>query len=341
MTGGPNRIRWGILSTANIGVKRFIPGAQKSGNGVVLAIASRDRARAEKVAAQLQIPRAYGTYQELLADPDVDAIYNPLPNSLHAEWTLAAAAAGKPVLCEKPLALDAGQARSMIEGCRERGVLLMEAFMYRFHPQHQLVQRLIEAGAVGEVRFVRSNFMFMLEPFPKSNVRLSAPLGGGALMDVGCYCVNAARMVFGREPLAGSALWDVRAEFGVEISLAGVLEFSEGGLATFDCGFRAPGQGAYTVVGSLGQIEVPNAFVPAPTPVKVRVTGPSGLEEHEVGGVDQYQLEAEEFADALITGRPLRIPAEDALGTLAAIEALTDSARADGRRQPVGGPVRE
>ena len=329
------QIRWGILSTANIGVKRFIPAATNSRNGVVTAIASRDLRRAREVADGLAIPTAYGSYEELLLDPTVDAIYNPLPNSLHAEWTMKAAAAGKPVLCEKPLALNPAEAALMIDACRQRGVLLMEAFMYRFHPQQALVRSLIADGTIGELRFVRAAFTFMLEPFPPANVRLQAELGGGALMDVGCYAVNAARMLFGEEPVGASAQWDFRSEFGVEVSLVGVLDFGAGRFATFDCGFRAPGRGSYTAVGSRGQIEVPDAFVPQPVDLTVRVTSGSGTSEHRVPGVDQYQLEAQEFADALLTGRPLRIPAEDALGTLRAIEALHRSAAAEGVRQAI------
>lgn len=332
----PEMIRWGILSTANIGVKRFIPGASKSRNGLVQAIASRELSRAEEVARQLEIPTAYGSYEELLADPEVDAIYNPLPNNLHAEWTIKAAEAGKPVLCEKPLALNVAEAEGMIEACRRLGVPLMEAFMYRLHPQHHLVRSLIDQGLIGEILLVRSSFTFMLEPFPEHNVRLRPDLGGGALMDVGCYAVNAARMLFGSEPLGGSALWDFREEFGVEVSLAGVLDFGSGRFASFDCGFRAPGRGSYTVVGSRGQIEVPDAFVPQPEEVVVRVSVPAGTEEHRVPGVDQYQLEAEEFADALLSGRPPAIAADDALGTLRVIEALHRSARRDGLRQPIG-----
>jgi predicted dehydrogenase len=329
------QVRWGILSTANIAVKRFIPGASLSRNGVVAAIASRDLDRALDVAESLAIPRAYGSYEELLDDPEVDAIYNPLPNSLHAEWTIKAAAAGKPVLCEKPLALDADQAQQMIESCRSHGVLLMEAFMYRFHPQQARVVELIESGAIGEVRFVRAAFTFMLEPFPAANVRLSSELGGGALMDVGCYCVNASRMLFREEPTWVSAQWDLRPEFGVEVSLAAILGFSGGRLAIFDCGFRAPGQGTYTVVGSRGQIEVPNAFVPAACDVTIRLTTGAELREEQIRGVDQYQMEAEEFADALLRDRPLRIGPDDALGTLRTIAALHRSARQGGGREPV------
>ncbi|BDE08029.1 deoxyfructose oxidoreductase [Vulcanimicrobium alpinum] len=328
------RIRWGVLSTANIGLKRFIPGAAASRNGVVTAIASRDAARARDAATRLGIAHAYGSYEELLADPEIDAIYNPLPNSLHAEWTLATASAGKHVLCEKPLAIDAAQAQQMIDGCRERGVLLMEAFMYRFHPQHARVRALRDAGAIGELRAVRSAFTFQLEPFPPQNVRLRSELAGGALMDVGCYAVNAARMLFGEEPQWASAQWDHRAEFGVEVTLAGVLGFSDARMAAFDCGFRAWGQGSYAAVGTRGQIDVPNAFVPNGETTIV-VSDGSGRRTETVPAVDQYQLEAEEFADAILNDRPLRIPPDDALGTLRAIEALRASARAGGVRTEI------
>jgi predicted dehydrogenase len=329
------RIRWGILSTANIGIKRFIPGAQASRNGIVAAIASRDGARAREVAARLGIGRAYGSYEALLADPELDAIYIPLPNSLHAEWTAKAAAAGKPVLCEKPLAADAAQARRMIDRCASLGVPLMEAFMYRFHPQHARVRELIDAGTIGELRAVRTAFTFLLEPFPLQNVRLKADLAGGALMDVGCYTVNAARMLFGEEPAWASAQWDFREEFGVEVTLAGVLGFSDNRMATFDCGFRAAGQGYYVAAGTKGQIEVLNAFVPQPQDVSILVTDANGRREERIAGVDQYRLEAEEFADALLEHRPPRIPPSDAIGTLRAIEALHRSARAAGLRQDV------
>jgi predicted dehydrogenase len=225
----------------------------------------------------------------------------------------------------------------MIDGCRERGVLLMEAFMYRFHPQHARVRELIDSGVIGDLRFVRSAFTFMLEPFQAANVRLQRDLAGGALMDVGCYAVNAARMLFGEEPQWASAQWDYRPDFGVEVSLAGILGFSDRRTATFDCGFRAAGQGAYTAVGTAGQIDVPTAFVPDPVDTLVRTVTREGSREERVAGVDQYQLEAEEFADALLAERPLRVPPEDALGTLRAIEALHRSAAADGRREPVAG----
>jgi predicted dehydrogenase len=330
-----DRIRWGILSTANIGLNRFIPGAAASSNGVVAAIASRDSARAQAAAARLGIPRAQGSYEALLADPEIDAIYNPLPNSMHAEWTLKAAEAGKPILCEKPLAVDATEAAAMVEDCRARGVLLMEAFMYRFHPQHARVRRLLDEGAIGDLQAVRSAFTFMMRSLDPANVRLQRDLAGGALMDVGCYTVNAARMLFGEEPRWASAQRDYRDEFGVEVMMAGVLGFSGGRMATFDCGFLAAGQGWYMAAGTQGQIEVLNAFVPGTADTTILVTDAGGRREELVPGVDQYQLEAEEFAGALLQGRPLRIPPEDAVANMRAIDALQRSARADGARTDV------
>ena len=330
------RIRWGILSTARIGVHRFIPGVARSRNGVVAAIAGRDEARARAVAADLGIPRAYGSYQALLDDPEVDAIYNPLPNSMHAEWTLRAAEAGKPILCEKPLTVDAAEAAALVADCERHGVLLMEAFMYRFHPQHARVRALIAAGAIGELRAVLAAFTFAMRALDPQNVRLQADLAGGAQLDVGCYAVNAARMICAAEPVSALATWDFRAKFGVEVALAGVLEFPEHRMATFDCGFQAAGQGWYRAVGSTGTIEVPMAFVPD-TAAETLVILPdaNGRHEERIAGVDQYALEAEEFADCLLEGRPPRYPAADAVANMRAIDALYRSARADGLRQNV------
>lgn len=330
-----DRIRWGILSTANIAVKRFIPGVAKTRNGVVVAIASRNPTRAREVAAKLEIPRSYGSYEELLADPEIDAIYNALPNSMHAEWTVAAARAGKPVLCEKPLAVDPHEARAMIDACRDANVPLMEAFMYRFHPQHAVVRELIDSGAIGEVRFVRSAFTFMLEPFDPLNVRVQRDLAGGALMDVGCYCVNAARMIFGEEPQWASAQSDLRDDFGVDVSSAGILGFSRDRTSIFDCGFRAAGPGFYSVGGTTGSITVPDAFVPDFGERTILVSNRSGTRVETVPGADHYAREAEVFADTLLTGQPLPIPPEDAVGTLRAIAALKGSARALGLRTEV------
>jgi predicted dehydrogenase len=330
----PERVRWGILGTANIAKKRFMPGVAASSNGTLAAIASRDLHRAQEAAKPYPGMQAFGSYEALLASADVDAVYVSLPNSLHAQWTKKAADSGKAVLCEKPLASSPGEAAEMVKYFSDRGVPLMEAFMYRFHPQHAYVREAIDAGHVGDVRFVRSAFTFMLEPFPASNVRLQADLAGGALMDVGCYCVDAAHMLF-REPATwASAQWDFRPEFGVEVSLAGILGFSDGRTAVFDCGFRASGQGLYSVAGTAGSIECANAFVPQ---AAVRVSVESGGNRHDerIDAVDQYALEAEAFAASVLARTPVPLPPSNAVETLRSIEALRRSAMAGGRREAV------
>jgi xylose dehydrogenase (NAD/NADP) len=331
-----DRLRWGVLSTARIGTNRFIPGVQSSRNGVVAAIASRDLARAQQAATRLGIPRAYGSYEELLADPAVDAIYNPLPNSMHAAWTLACAQAGKPILCEKPLAATAAEAAAMVEGCRNLGVPLMEAFMYRFHPQHMRVRTLLDQGAIGALRSVRAAFTFQMEPLDPNNVRLKADLAGGAVMDVGCYAINACRMLFQEEPVWASAQFDRRDEFGVEVMAACILGFSDRRMAIFDAGFRAAGNGWYMAAGATGQIEVFTAFTPVGD-TTIRITTPEAVREEHFAAVNQYQLEAEEFADALQHGRPFRVPAEDGVATMRVIDALRQSAATAGVRVVVQG----
>jgi len=331
------KIRWGVLGTANIAIKRFIPGVRASSNGIVSAIAARELSRAEAIATQLEIPRGYGSYEALLADPEIDAIYIPLPNAMHAEWTIAAARRGKPVLCEKPLAIDALEAQHVVDECARLGIALMEAFMYRFHPQHARVRELIASGAIGDVRAVRAAFMFLLEPLSGKNVRLSGGLAGGALMDVGCYAVNASRMLFGEEPQWASAQWDFREELGVDVALSGVLGFSDTRMATIDCSFRASGKSSYQVAGTRGRIEVLDAFTPdAASDVTILVTDAAGARRTQtLPGIDQYRAEAEAFADALLNDREVPIPPSDAVANMQAIDALKNSARLNGLRDRV------
>jgi predicted dehydrogenase len=330
------QIRWGILSTANIARKAFVPGVAASKNGTVVAIASRSVEKAQEAATQLGIPAAYGSYEALLADPGVDAVYIGLPNNLHAEWTMKAADAGKPVLCVKPLARDAAEAQRMADYCAAKGVPLMEAFMYRFHPQQARVRELIDDGTIGDLRAVRLAFTFLLEPFNPANVRLQGDLAGGALMDVGCYCVNAARMLFGEEPQWASAQWDFRPEFGVEVALVGTLGFSDGRMAIFDCGFRATGNGWYMAAGTHGTIECTTAFVPRdPSGCSLLIASRGERREERIDAVDQYRLEAEAFGRALLAHEPVPIAPSDAVANLRAIEALHRSAKAGGTREPV------
>src|SRR2546428_6081014 len=242
-----DRLRWGTTSTARIGIRRVIPALRRSRTGTAVAIASRDLARAREIAAKFQIPRAHGSYEALLADPDVDAVYNPLPNTLHPEWTIRAARAGKHVLCEKPLAIDARQAQTMVDAGRAAGVLLQEAFMYRFHPQITELRRLVASGAVGVPWLARSAFTFSVGS--DDDIRLNPALGGGGLLDVGCYCVSISRLLMG-EPKAVTASGAF--EHGVDVRLAGLLSFAAGA-GRFDYGLAFSTRMVSLVHEQLGQ----------------------------------------------------------------------------------------
>ncbi len=314
-------IRWGILSTAKIGRGRVIPAIHKSRNGVVAAVASRDAQRAKDFAAANDIPTAYGSYEELIADPNIDAIYNPLPNSEHAAWSIACAEAGKPTLCEKPLASDAAEAQTMVDAFAARGVLFAEAFMYRFHPQTEAVLDLLRAGFLGELRCISSTFTFTIDR--ESNIRLSKGLAGGALMDVGCYCVNVMRLMTGEEPVAARAFARIGAASGVDETLTGLLDFPSGVVGHFDCSFRAMNTNRYSLHGTHGRIEVEPGFAPEPDAQAVIRTWRDGRpDEIVIPPADQYQRMVEDFADALLLGRPPRYAPQDAVANMAALDML-------------------
>ncbi len=324
------RLRWGVLGAANIARRKVIPAIAASSNGAMVAIASRDRARGQALATELGIARVHDSYEALLADSEIDAVYNPLPNSLHAEWTVRAAEAGKAVLCEKPLARDAAEAASMAAACARRKAPLMEAFMYRFHPQNVRVRELLAQGAIGEVGAVRAGFGFRMDPLDPSNVRLRRELAGGALMDVGCYAVNASRMLFDAEPIAAVAWRDQDERFGVDVALAGVLEYpgpSGGRFATIDCSFKAGYSGWYTVVGSEGVIEAPRAYTPQGDETVIVITDAQNRRREErFAGVDQYRLMVEAFAEAVLSGAPVPCPPDDAVRNMRAIDLLVRAA---------------
>ena len=250
-------LQWGILGCARISRTGLIPGIRASTTGRLVAIASRDRAKADAWSAEFAIPRAFGSYDDLIASPEVQAVYIPLPNELHRPWALAAAEAGKHVLCEKPLALDASEAQAIASHCHAHGVILMEAFMWRHQPRTAELRRLIADGAIGELRLIRASFSFLIEP---GDWRHDPARGGGSLWDVGCYGVNAARLFADAEPEAVSAL----AHFGptrVDLSLSASIRFPSGVLGQVDCSFEQPLRCALELVGSTGAIEVPEAFI--------------------------------------------------------------------------------
>ncbi len=325
-------LQWGVLGVAGIALRAVIPAIQHSANGRLLAIASRTHEKAADAAAQLGIPRAYGSYEALLADPEVEAVYIPLPNSMHREWTLRCAEAGKHVLCEKPMALRAADAEEMIAACARRGVTLMEAFMYRFHPRTLRVAELAAQGALGEVRLVRASFTFRVGS--SGNIRLDPGLGGGGLYDVGCYCVNVSRVLLG-EPTTVFAFGGAGTS-GVDEVLGGVLCFEGDRIALIDCGLALSRRQEYEVIGTAGHMTVPLAFLPGVAAAEIHLVKDQERTAQAVPGVDQYQLMVEHFADAAQNGAALRLPPEDAVDNLRVIEALYRSL-ASGCAEEVGG----
>jgi xylose dehydrogenase (NAD/NADP) len=323
------KIRWGVISTANIGRAAVIPAIQASRNGELVAVAGRDAGKAEAFAAKLGIPRAYGSYEALLATEDIDAVYIPLPNSLHREWTLRAAEMGKHILCEKPLGLTAQECLDMEAAADRNQVKLMEAFMYRFHPRTEKVLEMVRAGRLGELRMIHSAFTFRLTR--PDNIRLKPELGGGSLMDVGCYCVNISRTAAGAEPVEVQALarWS---QSGVDEQMVGTLRFANGLLAQFDCALTLERREVYELAGTEALLSVPAAFLPGEEDAAIQETRSRGsLEQHVTHGVDEYRLMAEHFADCILQDRPPRYPASEAAANMRVIEALYRSAREDGR----------
>ena len=328
------KIQWGILSTANIGIKRVIPAILSGERGAIAAIASRDAARAAEIAARFAIPRSHGSYQALLNDPAVDAIYNPLPNHLHVEWTVKALHAGKHVLCEKPLGLNAPETQAIIDARDRSRKQVIEAFMVRHHPQWHRVRALVRAGRIGEVRCIQSAFLFtMLDP---NNVRNRAELGGGALYDVGCYPLVTARYIFGAEPTRLIALLDRHANLGVDTLTSGLLEFPGGGQLLFSSAFRAAAYQRVTILGSDGRIDMPVPFTPAKD-LACRIIIDSGksldgasAEIEDFPAVDQYALQCDAAAAVFLGETPQEFPIEDGVATMRCIDALYRSA-ASGR----------
>ena len=313
--------RWGVLGTARIN-RSVIPPIRASSRHALVAVASRDTERAEKYAREWQFPRAYGSYEALLAASDVDAVYIPLPNALHVPWTLEAIRHGKHVLCEKPLALSTADVDAVAEAAARAGVVVAEAFMYRHHPQTLLLKRLIDEGQIGSLRLVRSAFSFTLTR--DTDVRLDPALGGGSLWDVGCYPVSIARYLTGGEPLEVFGRATI-GPTGVDLAFAGQLQFREA-VAQFDCGFRAPFRTHLEVVGTDGYVTVPVPFKPG-VETRMLVTRGGHTETLTVEGQPLYSGEVEDLADAVQFGRPPRVTLADSRSNVAALVALYESAR--------------
>ena len=324
------RLRWGVLSTASIGRVKVIPAIQKAPHCEVVAIASRDGALAASVAAELGIARAHESYEALLADPEVEAVYIPLPNHLHATWAIAAAEAGKHVLCEKPLALSAGDAERMIEVADRAGVLLMEAFMYRLHPSWVAVRELLASGRVGPLVAVQSWFSYFNDD--PVNIRNIVDVGGGALYDIGCYSVNLSRMLFDAEPDRVDGVIVRDPVSGTDVVTSGILAFGTG-IASFTCSTRAEDDQRVDVYGATGRISVEIPFnIPPDRPTRIFVTAGGDppvaplTETLTFDTADPYTVEADAFATAVLEGGPAPVPPADAVANLRVIEALVASA---------------
>jgi predicted dehydrogenase len=320
-----NRIRWGVLSTARIGTEKVIPALQRSELGEVVAIASRDLHRARAAAQGLAIPVVHGCYEDLLADERIDAIYNPLPNHLHVEWSVRALDAGKHVLCEKPIALNPAQARELLAAARRRPQLkVMEAFMYRHHPQWQAAREIVAGGELGELRTIQSFFSYFNDD--PTNIRNQAGIGGGALMDIGCYNVSLSRFLFAAEPQRVLGLVERDPLFGTDRMTSGVLEFANGS-SIFTCATQLAPYQRVNVFGTKGRLEIEIPFN-APPERECRAWKQLGasIEEVRFAACDQYRLQADRFARAILDDSPVPTPLDDAVANMQVIEALLHSA---------------
>ena len=315
-------LNWGLLSTARIN-RALIPPLQASNRNQLLAVASRTQESADRYARERNIPRAYGSYEDLLADPDIDVIYNPLPNHLHAAWTIKAVEAGKHVLCEKPLALSVEEVDAVKAAARKHRRVVMEAFMYRHHPQTLKVQEIVKDGALGELKLVRGSFTFALSR--DGDVRLDPAKGGGSIWDIGCYPISYARSLLGKEPLEVFG-WKVIGPTGIDEAFVGQMRFEKNIHAQFDCSFVVPFHCFIEIVGSEGRLYLPNPFKPE-TDEKIYLTRGDKTETMAIKGPGQYIGELEDMADAILLGHEPRVSLDDSHANVAVISALLESAR--------------
>lgn len=322
------KVKWGVLGCASFARRRTIPALLKSPSAELVGVASRDREKAESFRAEFGLPRAFGSYEEMIGDPEIQAVYIPLPNGLHGEWMIKAARARKHCVTEKPFATNAAEASEVARVAAQEGVFVTEAFMWRLHEQHLAAHRAIADGAIGPVRLVRSCFTYPMARQP--NVRLVPSLAGGCVMDIGCYPISAARYYFGAEPTVAYARGSIDPEYGVDMRVGGVLEFPEG-RAMFDCAFDLPFRVGLEVVGETGILRVPKPWLPDPEAV-ITVNG----EERRFPEQNQYVSQFEQFSQSILRGTSPPHGPEDAVLQMSAIDAVLRSVRS-GSPEPVGG----
>jgi predicted dehydrogenase len=332
-----NKVRWGVLGVASIATRKVIPAMQRGEWSTIAAIASRDLKRAQDAASSLGVPKAYGSYEELLADPDVEAIYNPLPNHLHVPWSIKAAEAGKHVLCEKPLSLDVAEAKALIAARDRAQVKIGEAFMVRTHPQWLRTRALIREGRIGELRSIFCHFSFYNRD-PK-NVRSKPEWGGGALMDVGCYPINISRFIFGEEPTRVNGLIERDPEFQIDRLTSAMLDFPSG-QCVFTCSMQESYFQQIVFVGTKGRLAVEIPFnAPNDRPLRLllddgRDLFGTGATVETIPTCDQYTVQGDAFSRAIREGGDVPVPLEDALRNMAVIDAIFRSAESGRWEKP-------
>lgn len=322
-------VKWGVLSTAKIGLEKVIPAMQRAGSCDIVAIASRDLSRAQAAAAELGIPKAYGSYEELIADPDIEAIYNPLPNHLHVSWSAKAAQAGKHVLCEKPLSLTAEEAGALIEARDRTGVLIEEAFMVRHHPQWRRAREIIRSGRIGTLRAIQACMVYN-NPDP-NNIRNMADIGGGGLYDIGSYPITVSRFLFESEPERAVALLERDPNFHTDRLTSALLKFPEG-QAVFTCSTQIARFQAFHAMGTEGWLRFELPFTMEPErPCRIMIgngdlPGPLPCDTETLDPVDHYTCQGDDFSRAIRDGGPLEFPLENAVANMRVIDAVFRSA---------------
>ena len=316
-------VRYGILSTAKIALNSHIPAARESPNSEIVAISSRQEATARQAAEEHGIPRWYGSYDLLLKDADIDAVINPLPNSMHCEWTIKAAEAGKHILCEKPLAVTTDEARRMISAAQANDVVLVEAFTHRWNPHLRMARASIGTGAIGHVTSLHSALTFTTAQ-PRGDIRFDPGLGGGSLLDAGCYAVYACRFVLGEEPVLAAGFASDTGGFGIDTTFTGLLEFPSGAVAHIGSSMEQPGRCELIAIGSKGRIEIPNMFDDG-GPIVIKLGRDERVEA--TPSPNRFRVQLDEFSECVLTGKAPEFPAEDGLRNTAALVALLTAAR--------------
>lgn len=318
-----NKLCWGIMSTANIGKRATIPGIQESDRNKVIAVASRSLEKAKVFAKELDIHEAYGSYEELLSNPEIDAVYIPLPNHLHKEWTIKAAKAGKHILCEKPIALDEEEAAEMVAECDKEGVVLFEAFMFRHQKRFTDIKKRILDGDIGDIRGIHAVFTYDASG-DTSDIRFTKEWAGGSIFDVGCYPISAARFILEEEPVAVTTNAFFSPEHGdVDMFASGLMEFSNGVSLTFDCGMWADGRNKIEILGTDGRILLDAGFLGDQS---YEVIKGGQVEKIEDDNINSYKLQVDRFAETVLDGKPAPSPLDDPIKNIRAVKGALDSA---------------